>query len=77
MKKIALTVAALASLGLAACQPKGEEADTNATNVEATTENAVEDVNAAADAALNAADSALDNASNSVDNASEAVENAH
>ena len=75
MKKIALTMAALASLGLAACQPKEGEGDNATTNVEATTENAVEDINAAADAAQNVADNQLENASNSFDNA--AVENAH
>jgi hypothetical protein len=77
MKKIALTVAAFASLGLVACGGGTEEADTNATNVVATSENAVEDVVAAENAAINAADNALDDAANAVDNASDAVANAH
>lgn len=61
MKKLALTVAAFASLGLVACGDAAPEADTNATNVEATTENAVEDVTTAENA-VNAADNALENA---------------
>ncbi|HKT14443.1 MAG TPA: hypothetical protein VJR87_03465 [Allosphingosinicella sp.] len=60
MKKIALTVAVLASIGLAACKPSTESADTNtATDINATTEQGVTDVNAAA---TEAADNALDNA---------------
>ena len=69
MKKLALTVTILASLGVAACGGGSEEADTNATNVEVTTENAVEDVVAAENAATHAADTALDNAANAADNA--------
>lgn len=70
MKKIALTIAAVASLGLAACG--GEPAETNEalTDMNATDE-AVMDVNAA----TAEADNALDNAAEAVDNASEAVEN--
>ena len=62
MKKIALTVAVLASLGLTACN-KAEEANTEATDLNATTDEAVNDVNAATEAA----DTALDNTT--VDNA--------
>jgi outer membrane lipoprotein-sorting protein len=70
MNKIALTIAAVASLGLAACTAE-EPAETNeaVTDMNATDE-AVEDVNAAV-----AADVALDNAAEAVENASEAVEN--
>jgi protein involved in sex pheromone biosynthesis len=70
MKKIALTVAAFASLGLVACSGGADEADTNVTNVEATTENAVEDVTTAENAAVNAADNALDNAVDAAANVS-------
>jgi hypothetical protein len=73
MKKLALTVTVLASLGLAACDSKTEEADTNATNVEVTTENAVTDVTAAENAAVNAADNALENVSNTVENTANAM----
>jgi len=62
MKKIALTVAAVAALGLAACTGEGDTDNTAVTNVEATTENAVEDVSLAVDNATNAADNALENA---------------
>jgi len=70
MKKLALTVTVLATLGLAACGGGAEEADTNATNVEVTTENAVEDVTAAENAA-NASDNAVENAVNAAENAAE------
>jgi hypothetical protein len=74
MKKIALTVAVLASLGLAACGGGGDEAaETNAaTDLNMTTEEALGDLNAATDAA----DNALDNAANAVDNAADAAGNA-
>lgn len=62
MKKIALTVAVLASLGLAACNNNAaEEANTEATDLNATTDEAVTDINAATDATA-VADNALDNA---------------
>ena len=76
MKKIALTVAVLASIGLAACKPSTESADTNtATDINATTEEGVTDVNAAA---TEAADNALDDAAttNSVDTATDNTVNA-
>ena len=80
MKKIALTFAAIASLGLTACG--GNETTTADTNTAETTDlgdtpnEAVTDVNAAASDAMNAADAALDNAGQAVENAGEAVENA-
>ena len=76
MKKLALTVTALATLGLAACSQESQEADTNATNVEVTTENAIDDVLAAENAATNLADNALDNAADTADNALANVTNA-
>ena len=79
MKKIALTVAAVASLGLVACGGGAETAATNDTNtvtdLGATGDEAVADVNAAASDAVNAADAALDNAGEAVENASDAVAN--
>jgi hypothetical protein len=80
MKKIALTIAAVASLGLAACNGADTTADANntaeTTDLGDTGNEAVADVNAAAGDAMNAADAALDNAGEAVENASEAVENA-
>lgn len=77
MKKIALTLAAVASLGLAACDNGATDTANEAngvTEMDATTNEAIVDVNAAA------ADAAVDNVvadvSNTADNASDAVENA-
>ena len=78
MKKIALTLAAVASLGLVACSGADTtEANTADANVVETTNEAVVDVNAAVtdEAALNAADNALDAAGNAIENGAEAVEN--
>ena len=61
MKKIALTVAVLASLGLTAACNKAEEANTEATDLNATSDEALNDVNASTDATA-VADNALDNA---------------
>ena len=82
MKKIALTIAAVATLGLAACNNTADDAtvnDANAvTEMDATTDAALTDVNGAATdaAAMNAADAALDNAAAAAENTVEAVENA-
>ncbi|HWH18002.1 MAG TPA: circumsporozoite protein [Allosphingosinicella sp.] len=77
MKKIALTVAAIATLGLAACGGgETENTTTNTADYNDTADNATMDVNAAATDAQNAADAALDNAGAAIDNAGEAVENA-
>ena len=79
MKKIALTIAAVASLGLAACSGNqgGTENNTSEANTAETTNEATADTNAAsADAnAVTAAENALDQAGNAVENASEAVSN--
>ena len=78
MKKIALTLAAVASLGLVACSGADTtEANTADANVVETTNEAVVDVNAATadENAVAAAENALDAAGNSVENAAEAVEN--
>ena len=80
MKNIALTIAAVATLGLAACNNTDDAAvnETNAaaTDLEATTDEAVNDVSAAGADAVNATDAALDSAGNSIENGAEAVENA-
>ena len=76
MKKVALTVAVL-TLGLAACQDNA--ADNNTSTVNTVENEAVADVNAAAntaDNALDAAGNAVENAGNAVDNAADAVGNA-
>ena len=80
MKKIALIAATVASLGLAACggnDGAANEANTADLNTEATENETLTDVNAAAGdaAALNAADNALEAAGNSVENAADAVAN--
>ena len=60
MKKIALTIAAVASLGLTACGGNDAATDANTTAVDLNaTDEAVTDVNAATDAAV---DNALDGA---------------
>ena len=64
MKKLVLTVTVLASLGLAACGGKTEETNTTTTNVEATTENAVVDVNAAENAATTNEGNAVETTTN-------------
>lgn len=87
MNKFALTIAAIATLGLAACDTnKGAdnavvtEGEVNAaatSNMEATMNETEVDVNVAeGESALNAANDELDNASKAVENASEAVEDA-
>ena len=78
MKKIALTIAAVATLGLAACI--GDDttvANTAEANTVDTTTEATVDVNAAAaDAnAISEAENALDAAGNAIENGAEAVEN--
>ena len=79
MKKIALITAAVASLGLAASggNDSATEANTADTNVGATTDETLSDVNVAAGdaASINAAENALDTAGNAVENASDAVAN--
>ena len=63
MNKIALTVAAVATLGLAACngaETENTAANTVDTDMNMTTDNAMMDVNAAATDAQNAADAALE-----------------
>ena len=76
VKKIALTVAAVAALGLAACSGNNEANTTADANVEATANEANADLDNAAEATENAATDALDAAANLADQTGEAIENA-
>ena len=73
MKKIAMTLVAVATLGLAACNASTDEAANNAVDVNMTENEADIDVNTAAGAA--AANSALDSVGNTLEDAGNAVEN--
>jgi len=76
MKKIALTLAAVAALGVAACTNQADEANSaeNVSDLGMAENEAMDDVNVAANdaAAVNEADDALDNSAREV---GEAVEN--
>jgi predicted small secreted protein len=82
VKKIAFSVAAAASLTLAACgSQSGGETNTADTNTEATATEAESDTNAAASElngaeAMNAANNALDSAGNAIENGAESTGNA-
>lgn len=81
MKKIVLTAAATLALGLAACTPAANDAGNNATDVNMTEVNAVEDVNGAAmdvngAAAVSTTDNALDSIGDGVANTASDVGNA-
>ena len=76
MKKIALTVAAVAAFGLAACTQEGNEAANNTADYNATENEALEDVNASANDAGAATDNALDSVGNTIENAASDVGNA-
>ncbi len=79
MKKIALTLAAVAALGVAACTNQADEANSaeNVSDLGMAENEAMDDVNVAANdaASINAAENALDNAGAAIDNASDAVAN--
>ena len=80
-KAILLPVAALAAFGLSACSQKAqnetaEAADSIAADVNATTSEAVQDVEAATDKALGAASNTIDDAGNAVDATGDSVDNA-
>lgn len=65
MKKLfALSLVAVASLGLAACseKPAAESTEVNAVDANVAADEAVADINATADNAVDAAGAALDNA---------------
>ena len=76
VKKIALTVAAVAVLGLAACSGDNEANTATDANLEATANEANTDLENATFDAENAATDALDSAANLTDQAGEAIENA-
>ena len=71
VKKIALTLVAVATLGLAACGTDNNTNEATDANAEATANETLTDL----DNAQVAADNALDALSNTADNAGEAVEN--
>lgn len=71
VKKIALTLVAVATLGLAACGTDNNTNEATDANVEATANETLTDL----DNAQVAADNALDALSNTAENAGEAVEN--
>jgi hypothetical protein len=81
VKKIAFTIAAAASLTLAACGGQsGAENSTAEANTEATANEAEADTNGAeaelnGAEAMNAANNALDSAGNALENAGNAIEN--
>ena len=78
MKKIALTLAAVASLGVAACSGADDSTGNNAVDTNATETETDLDVNASANdaAAVDATNNALDSAGNTLGNAADAVGNA-
>ncbi|MFL6856916.1 MAG: circumsporozoite protein [Allosphingosinicella sp.] len=83
MKKIALTLAAVAAFGVAGCQKTdstdaNNTADVNATATEAGTDvnGAVADANASASNATTATDNALDATGNAISNTASDVGNA-
>jgi hypothetical protein len=88
MKKIAFTLAAVASLGLAACSGSNDEAGNNVSDINTTVEETAVDTNASVNdaAAIDATNTSLDNladgagnlasdAGNSIENGAAAVSN--
>lgn len=78
MKRAILPLALVASLGLAACSERAqnetaEAADTVAADVNATMGDAMNDVQAATDAAFGAAENGLDAAGNTIERTGEAI----
>jgi hypothetical protein len=78
MKKIGLTLAAVAALGLAACGGSNNEAGNNTADVNATELETGNDVNASVNEAeaLNSTNSALDSVGNAASDVGNAVGNA-
>ncbi|MDT9597951.1 lipoprotein [Sphingosinicella rhizophila] len=72
MKKIAITLAAVAAFTVAGCNGAADETANNVTDIEATDTEANLDVNLSAE---DAAGNALDDLSNAADNAGDAIEN--
>lgn len=77
MKKIAITIAAVAAFGLAACNDRAADTN-NATDVNATETEAGNDLDVAANDAnaVSATDNALDSVGNAVEGAAEGAANA-
>lgn len=70
MKKIAITLAAVAAFGVAGCNSGTTEPANNVTDIEATDNEANFDVNVSAnDAAIDAAGNTLEDLGNAADNA--------
>ena len=78
MKKIGLTLVAVAALGVAACSGSNTDAGNNITDINVTETEAGTDVNVSANeaAAVDATNNALDDASNVASDAGNVVENA-
>jgi hypothetical protein len=78
MKKIGLTLAAVAALGVAACSGSNNEAGNNTTDLNVTETEAGTDVNVSANeaGAVDATNNALDTAGNALSDAGNVVENA-
>jgi hypothetical protein len=77
MKKIAFTLAAVASLGLAACTGSNDEAGNNAADMNTTATETGMDTNESANdaAAVDATNNGLDAAGNLVSDAGNSIEN--
>jgi hypothetical protein len=78
MKKIALTIAAVAALGLAACDNARDDAANNTADLNATENEAYIDVNESANetGAVNSTNDALDSVGDAVENTASDVGNA-
>jgi hypothetical protein len=77
VKKVAIALVAVATLGLAACQPAADETTNNTADMNISVNETDVDVNAAAgDAANTSLDSVVENAAEDVGNAAEDVANA-
>jgi hypothetical protein len=76
MKKFGLTIAAVAALGLSACNPASNEAGNNTTDLNATENAASDDLNLSANEATDATNSALDSTANGLDAAGATLGNA-
>ena len=78
MKKIGLTLVAVAALGVAACSGSNNEAGNNTTDINVTETEAGTDVNVSANeaGAVDATNNALDTAGNALSDAGNVVENA-
>ncbi|MBW4331308.1 hypothetical protein KY084_10535 [Stakelama sp. CBK3Z-3] len=79
IRKIVLPFAVVAALGVAGCSEKAQDESAEAGNaiaadVDATTSEAVNDIDAASDQAFGKAENAMDDAGNSLDNAGDDID---